>query len=148
MNYRVDKLIVTTHTDGRTHRQTQATTIPEDHNWPRVNKANLRDLIAATGLVILLKLDSNRRFVTLKFDGWPWKTIGHLFYATSIFVHHLVAIDELKLELQPGNAQSGSNSTIFLSVWHKNFTDDPEKQEGTSSMLLQALCIISYPLVN
>ena len=26
------------------------------------NKANLRDLIAATGLAILLKLDSNRRF--------------------------------------------------------------------------------------
>ena len=26
------------------------------------NKANLRDLIAATGLVILLKLDSNSRF--------------------------------------------------------------------------------------
>ena len=26
------------------------------------NKANLRDLIAATGLVIFLKLDSNRRF--------------------------------------------------------------------------------------
>ena len=26
------------------------------------NKANLRDLITATGLVILLKLDSNRRF--------------------------------------------------------------------------------------
>ena len=102
------------------------------------NKTNLRDLIAAgTGLVILLKLDSNRRFfsscdleiwlmtsknygalllhyiklcassqtprwiqtgvtvrkrsirikignilsrVTLKFDGWHWKTIGHLFY--------------------------------------------------------------------
>ena len=21
--------------------------------------------------------------VTLKFDGWPWKTIGHLFYATA-----------------------------------------------------------------
>ena len=36
------------------------------------NKANLRDLIAVTGLVILLKLDSNSRFfalVTLKFDG-------------------------------------------------------------------------------
>ena len=29
------------------------------------NKANLRDLIAATGLVILLKLDSNRRFFSL-----------------------------------------------------------------------------------
>ena len=30
-----------------------------------VNKANLRDLIAATGLVILPKLDSNRRFVAV-----------------------------------------------------------------------------------
>ena len=119
------------------------------------NKANLRDLIAATGLVILLKLDLNHQFfspcdleiwwmtlknnrapllcyfklfasfrshwwiqtgvtvqkrviwvdidaffsrVTLKFDGWPSKTIGHLFYPTSSFVHHFVAIDEFKLE--------------------------------------------------
>ena len=87
-----------------------------------INKANLRDLIAATGLVILLKLDSNRRFfsretpnlgqnrwffsrVTLKFDGWPSKTIGHLFYATSSFVQHFVTIGEFnfKLELQSGN---------------------------------------------
>ena len=82
------------------------------------SKANLRDLIAATGLVILIKLDSNRRFetpnlgqnwqffshVTLKFDGRPWKTIGHLFSATSSFVQHFVAIGELKLELQSGNA--------------------------------------------
>ena len=30
--------------------------------WYITNKANLKDLIAATGLVILLKLDSNRRF--------------------------------------------------------------------------------------
>ena len=30
--------------------------------WWWLNKANLRDLIAATGLVILLKLDSNRLF--------------------------------------------------------------------------------------
>ena len=123
------------------------------------NKANLRDLIAATGLVILLKLDSNRRLfspchleiwwmtlknnrapilcyfklfasfgshwwiqtgvtvwkrliwvkinyffsrVTLQFYGWPWKTIGHLLYATSSFVHHFVAIGEFKLELQFG----------------------------------------------
>ena len=51
-------------------------------NW---NKANLRDLIAGTGLVILLKLDSNCRFfahVTLKFDGWPRKIIRHIFYTT------------------------------------------------------------------
>ena len=29
--------------------------------------------------------------VTLKFDRWPWKTIGHLFYATSSFVHHFTS---------------------------------------------------------
>ena len=67
------------------------------------NKANLRDLIAATGLLILLKLDSNRRFflarVTLTFDGWPWKTIEHLVYAALSFVHHFKAISEFKLKL-------------------------------------------------
>ena len=33
--------------------------------FTKYNKANLRDLIAATGLVILLKLDSNRQFFSL-----------------------------------------------------------------------------------
>ena len=72
-----------------------------------------------------------RRFLeaaTLKFDGWPWKTIGHLFYATSSFVHHFVAIGEFKLQLQSGNAQSGSNSTIFRGVRPWNLTDDHAKQ--------------------
>ena len=63
-------------------------------------------------------------------------------------MHHFVAIGELKLELQSGNAQSGSNSTIFRAVRPWNLTDDLAKQKGTSSMLLQALCFISYPLVN
>ena len=149
------------------------------------NKANLRDLIAATGLVILLKLDWNCQFfslcdleiwqmtskhyrapllhyiklcvlsqtppwiqtgvtvlkrsipvkicdflssVTLKFDRWPWKTIGHLFYATLSFVHHFKPIGEFKLKLQSGNAQFGSKSTILLAVWPRNFTDDVGKQ--------------------
>ena len=77
-----------------------------------LNKANLRDLIAATGLVILLKLDSNRRIftrVTLKFDGWPRKLIRHVFYKTSSFVYHFISISEFKLELQSGKAQFGSN---------------------------------------
>ena len=30
--------------------------------------------------------------VTLKFDEWPWKTIGHLCYATSNFMHYFIAI--------------------------------------------------------
>ena len=66
--------------------------------------------------------------VTLKFDGWPWKTIGHLFHATSSFLHHFVAICVFKLELQSGIAQSGSNSTTFRAVWPWNLTDDLEKQ--------------------
>ena len=41
--------------------------------------------------------------VTLKFDGWPWKTIGYI-YTTSSFVHHCITIGEFKLELQSGNA--------------------------------------------
>ena len=32
------------------------------------------------------------------------KKIGHLFYATSSFVQHFVAIGEFKLELQSGKA--------------------------------------------
>ena len=149
-----------------------------------INKANLRDLIAATGLVILLKLDSNRRFfspcdfeiwwmplknnrapllyyiklcvsfqihqwiqtgvtvrkrsmqvkignfwshVTLKFDGWPWETIGHLFYAMLSFVHHFKAIGKFKLKLQSGNSQFGSKSAIFCPVWPWNLTEYLEK---------------------
>ena len=34
--------------------------------------------------------------VTLKFDGLPWKTIGHLSYTTSSFVHHFKAIGEFQ----------------------------------------------------
>ena len=51
--------------------------------------------------------------VAAKFYGWHWRTIGHLFYATTSFVHHFVAIGEFKLELQSGNAHFGSKSTIF-----------------------------------
>ena len=142
------------------------------------NKANLRDLIAATGLVIWLKLDSNRRSfspcdleiwwmtsknyrapllhyiklrtssqtprwiqtgvtdrkrsirvktaiflssVTLKFNGWPWKTIRYLLYTTLSFVHHLKSFGKFKIELQCGNTQFRQNRRIFvpcdLEIW-------------------------------
>ena len=65
------------------------------------NKANLRDLIAATGLVILLKLNLNCRLFSL----WPWnlmdnleKKKGHLFYTMSSFVQHFKAICKFKLD--------------------------------------------------
>ena len=99
---------------------------------PRVfhNKANLRDLIAATGLVISnwIQIVNFSARVTVKFDGWPCKTIGHLFYATSSFVHHFVPIGEFKLKLQSGNAQSGSNWMILRAVRRWNLTDDLAKQ--------------------
>ena len=53
--------------------------------------------------------------VTLKFNGWHWKTKGHLFYTTLSFVHHFKAMAEFKLELQFGNAQFGSKSAFFVS---------------------------------
>ena len=43
--------------------------------------------------------------VTLKFDGWLWKTIGHLSFAVSSFVQHFITISEFKLELLSRNAQ-------------------------------------------
>ena len=97
---------------------------------PTQNKANLRDLIAATGLTISnwIQIVNFSARVTVKFDGWPRKTIGHLFYATSSFVHHFVAIGEFELELQSGNAQSGWNSTIFRAVRPWNLKDDLAKQ--------------------
>ena len=65
--------------------------------------------------------------VTLKFDRWHWKTIWHLFYVASSFVHHFIAIGGFKLKLQSGNAQSGSKSA-FCPVWPWHLTDDYEKQ--------------------
>ena len=77
------------------------------------------------------KIDCLYSRVTLKFYRWPWKTIGHLFYATSSFVHHFVAIGEIKLKSQPGNAQFGSKSTILWAVWPSNLTDDLENNRAS-----------------
>ena len=60
--------------------------------------------------------------VTWKFDGWPWKIVGHLFYTTSSFVHYFKSIGEVKLELQSGNARFRSKLVIFfvphdLEIW-------------------------------
>ena len=66
--------------------------------------------------------------VTLKFDGWPWKVIRHLFFATFSFVRHFKAISEFILKLQSGSAQFGSKSAIFCPMWPWNLMDDLEKQ--------------------
>ena len=91
-------------------------------------------------------LGQNQRFflaVWLQFYVWPWKTIEHLFYATSSFVHHFIAIGEFKLELQSGNAQSGSNLTILepcdLEIWRMTL-------KNNRATLIS--CIISSSYVN
>ena len=59
--------------------------------------------------------------VTLKFDRWPWKTIGQLNWHSSSFVHHFMVIGQFKLKLQSGNFKFGSKSSIFfpsdLEIW-------------------------------
>ena len=82
-------------------------------------------------------------FLASKFDRSPWKTMGHLFYAISGFVHHSVAICELKLGLQSGNTQLGSKSSIFLPVWPWNLTGDLEKQKDNFFMPLK-LCMYHF----
>ena len=49
------------------------------------------------------------------------KTIGHLSYATSSFLHHFIVIGEFKLELQSGIAQVG-----FWPLWPWPLTSDPD----------------------
>ena len=94
------------------------------------NKANLRDLIAATGLVISnwIQIVNSSDRVTVKFYGWPLKTIGHFFYTTSSFVHHFKSIGEFKLDLQSRNAQFGSKLVLCYPVWPWNLIYDLGKQ--------------------
>ena len=70
---------------------------------------------------IWVKIDDFFSRVTLKFDVWPWKTIGHLFYATSSFVHHFVAMGDFKLELQSGTPNLGEIQRFLepcdLEIW-------------------------------
>ena len=62
--------------------------------------------------------------VTLKCDGWPWKAIGHLFFATSNCMHHFIAISVFKLELQSRNARFGSKATILSAAWPWNLMEN------------------------
>ena len=97
---------------------------------PVVNKANLRDLRAATGLVISnwIQIAIFSARVTVKFDGWPRKTIGHFFYTTSSIAHHFKSIGEFELDLQSRNAQFGSKLVICYPMWPWNLMDDIGKQ--------------------
>ena len=96
----------------------------------------------------LVKIGNFLSCVTLTFDGWPWKVLGHLYFAISIFAHRFISIGQFKLELQSGNDKFGSKSAIFCPSWPSNLMDDPEKQWGNFSMVFHAVCIILYPSVT
>ena len=83
---------------------------------------------------IRVKIGDFLSCVTLKFDGWPSKTIGHLFYVASSFVHHFTAISEFKLELQSGNAHFGSKSMISFSCMTLKFDGWPFTHWGREEM--------------
>ena len=89
------------------------------------NKVNLRDLIAASGLVIsnwIQTVNFSAR-ATLKFDEWPRQIWGHFFSIMSIFVHHFKSIGEFKLEFSysPETPNLDKNRRFFephdLEIW-------------------------------
>ena len=88
--------------------------------------------------------------MTLKFDGWPWKTIAHLFYTTLSFVHHFKAIGEFKLELQSGNAQFQSNRQFFvlcdLEIWETTLKINRHLSYAASSFVHHFIAIGEFKL--
>ena len=73
-----------------------------------------------------LILESNRQFFGLcDIEIWrmTMKITGHLFYATSSFVHYFVAVCEFKLQLQSKKTVTfGQNRRFFglyLEFWRK-----------------------------
>ena len=71
----------------------------DSFQWSLSKQGKSEGLIAATGLVILLKLDCHRFFSLCGLEIW-WltlKKIEHLFYTMLSFVHHFKAICEFKL---------------------------------------------------
>ena len=95
----------------------------QSHRW-------IQTWVAVPKRPIRVKIGYFLSLVTLKFDGWPWKTIGHLFYTTLSFVHHFTVIGEFKLGLQSGNAQFRSKLAIVLSRVTLKFDIWPWKTTG------------------
>ena len=96
----------------------------------------MRDLIAASGLIILPKSDPNRDWFF--WPVWPWnlmddltiKTIGNLFHAPSNYVCHFHSHREFEFELPSGNAEITAKSEVFRTVWPWKLTENLEKTTG------------------
>ena len=69
--------------DGQTHTHThtQATTIPEGQNWPRVKKGGILSLKLFNRYVDVLSQQLNKVMVGCCMNG---KVINHLYYADDL----------------------------------------------------------------
>ena len=72
----------------------------QSHQW-------IRNGVTVRKFSIQLQICDILSCATLKFDRWPWNTLGRLFYATSSFMHHFIAISKYKLELPSGSKKFG-----------------------------------------
>ena len=84
--------------------------------------------------------------MTLKFDGWPRKTIMNLFLAPRSYVCHFIVI-WFELKLPTRHAQIGTKSLVFQPMWPWNLTDDLENNRALLCYF-KLLCIILLPSVN
>ena len=54
--------------------------------------------------------------VTLKFDGWPRKIMGHLFYTTSSKVYYFESTSDSNWSYTPEMLDLGQNQWIFVRI--------------------------------
>ena len=117
------------------------------------NKVNLRDLIAATSLVILLKLDSNHQFFSLcDLEIW-WMTLKNkktpLSYNIKLcasFQSHRWIQTGVTVRKRPIRVKIGDFFVPDdLEIWRMTLKDN---RTPFLSMYHQTLCIISSPHVN
>ena len=78
------------------------------HQWIRTG-------VTVRKRLMRVKIDNFLSCVTLKFDGWHRKTIGHLFYAMLSHVHHFKAIGEFKLKFTVRKCSIRVKISDFLS---------------------------------
>ena len=124
-------------------------------SWICLNKTNPRDLIAATGLVILLKLNSNHTFFRPCDLGIWWMTsknnraplLYYIMLCTSFHSHQWIKIGA---RVRKHSIWVNIND-FFCRVWPWNLTDDLEKKTGhlfkaVSSCVHHFTAIIQFKL--
>ena len=84
---------------------------------------------------------------------WPWNFTDDLQKQKGISFMSFQALCIISLPSVNSNFsyslesfKSGRIWRFFCPIWPWNFTDDLENQQGTSSIPIQALCIISYSI--